>query len=151
MLKAKDIMEKNVITVSPDTEITQAAQILLENSINGVPVIDDQGRLKGILCQSDLIIQHKEISLPPILTILDSIIPLTSSKKLKEEIQKIGATTVSHAMAPNPVSVSKETPIAKIAEMMVAQHFHTIPVLENKKLVGIIGKEDMLKTLTQGE
>ena len=151
MLKAQDIMEKEVITVSPDTEITKAAQILLKNSINGVPVLDEKGRLKGILCQSDLIIQHKEISLPPILTILDGIIPLASSKKLKDEIQKIGATTVSQAMAHDPVSVSVDTPITKIAAMMVERHFHTIPVLDNEKLVGIIGKEDILKTLTKDQ
>ena len=57
MTKAKDIMEKNIISLSPDTEISKAVEILLKNHINGVPVVDDNGELLGILCQSDLIFQ----------------------------------------------------------------------------------------------
>ena len=64
MLKAKDIMTKEVITISPDTEIAQAAKMLLSNRINGLPVIDETGKLVGILCQSDLIIQQKNIPIP---------------------------------------------------------------------------------------
>ena len=59
MLKAKDIMTRNPITVSPETEIRQAAALLLKKRINGVPVVNDKGRLVGILCQSDLIAQQK--------------------------------------------------------------------------------------------
>ncbi len=80
MLKARDIMQTRIITVTPDTDITRAGKILLENHINGVPVVDDRGDLKGILCQSDLIFQQKEMPAPPIFTILDSIFPLFSSK-----------------------------------------------------------------------
>ena len=53
MLTAKDIMSKNVITVSPDTDVAQAARLLLENHINGIPVVDPSGKVLGILCQSD--------------------------------------------------------------------------------------------------
>lgn len=65
MLKARDIMQTRIITVTPDTDITRAGKILLENHINGVPVVDDRGDLKGILCQSDLIFQQKEMPAPP--------------------------------------------------------------------------------------
>ncbi len=64
MLKARDIMQTRIITVTPDTDITRAGKILLENHINGVPVVDDRGDLKGILCQSDLIFQQKEMPAP---------------------------------------------------------------------------------------
>ncbi len=64
MLKAKDIMTRAVITVSPDMEIVHAAKILLENRINGVPVMDETGKLVGILCQSDLIAQQKKLPIP---------------------------------------------------------------------------------------
>ena len=59
MLKVKDIMTREVKTVSPETEITQAAKLLLAERINGVPVISETGELVGILCQSDLIAQQK--------------------------------------------------------------------------------------------
>ncbi len=140
-------MIKDVISLSPDTEITKAVEILLNNHFNGVPVIDEKGLLIGVLCQSDLIFQKREIPFPPIFTILDGIIPLSSSKKLEKEFQKISATRVEHAMVTKPVSVQPDTPINEIASLMVEKHFHTIPVVEEKKLVGIIGKEDILRVL----
>jgi CBS domain-containing protein len=151
MITAKDIMETNIISVTPDTEIPRAVKILLTNHINGVPVVNDKKELVGILCQSDLIFQEKEMTIPPIFTILDSIIPLSSSKKLKETLQKIAASTVSDAMVKHPVAVTADTPLSEIASLMVEKHFHTIPVVDGKRLLGIIGKEDILKTLTPKE
>jgi len=147
MLKARDVMEKKVISISPDTEITKAVEILLKNHINGVPVVDSTGTIQGLLCQSDLIFQQKEIPIPPIFVMLDGIIPLSSSKKFKDELQKISAITVEQAMIKNPVSASPDMPVSEIASLMVEKHFHTIPVIDNKKVVGIIGKEDVLKIL----
>ncbi|MEH0018097.1 MAG: CBS domain-containing protein [Desulfobacter sp.] len=151
MITASDIMETNIICINPDTDITRAVEVLLKNHINGVPVVDEGEELVGILCQSDLIFQQKEVPIPPIFTILDGIIPLASSKKLDDEFQKISATKVSHAMVTQVTTVSPDTPVSEIATLMVEKHFHTIPVLDGKKLVGIIGKEDILKTLVPGE
>jgi len=151
MTKAEDIMETNVICVFPDTEISRAVEILLNNHINGVPVVNEKKELLGILCQSDLIFQQKTLPIPPIFTILDSIIPLSSSKKLEDTLRKISATTVDQAMIKNPVAVSSDTPVSEIASLMVEKHFHTIPVVDGKKLIGIIGKEDILKTLISKE
>lgn len=147
MIKAEDIMTRELIVVQADWEIGRAVDILLSNHINGVPVVDENGNLKGILCQSDLIFQQKQVSLPPILTFLDSIIPLSSSKRFEKEFQKIAATTVEQAMVHNPVTVSPKTSINQLAALMVEKHFHTIPVVDQNKLVGVIGKEDVLKTL----
>jgi len=147
MKTAEEIMEKEIISVTPDTEISRAVEILLNNHINGVPVVDESGALKGILCQSDLIFQQKNISLPPILTFLDGIIPLSSSKKMDEEMKKMAASTVAQAMVADPVTVAPDTPISDIAMLMVEKHFHTIPVVQDRKVVGIVGKEDILKTL----
>lgn len=147
MKTAKDIMEKDVISITPETDISRAVELLLNNHINGVPVVGANGRLKGILCQSDLIFQQKTISLPPILTFLDGIIPLSSSKKLENEMKKIAAGTVAQAMVSDPVTVTPDTPVSDIAAMMVERHFHTIPVVEDGKLIGIVGKEDVLRTL----
>ena len=147
MLKAKDIMTGEVITISPETEIAQAAKLLLKNRINGVPVIDDAGELVGILCQSDLIIQQKNIPLPSLFTLLDGFIPLTSSKKLDKEVAKIAATKVADAMTANPVTVNPDTGIEEVAALMVEKSYHTLPVVDAGKLVGIVGKEDVLRTL----
>jgi CBS domain-containing protein len=147
MLKVKDIMTKEVITVSPETEIAQAAELLLTNRINGVPVINESGELVGILCQSDLIAQQKNIPIPSLFTLLDGYISLTLSKRLDKEVEKIAATKAADAMTPDPVTVSPDTGIEDVAALMVEKNYHTLPVVDAGKLVGIVGKEDILKTL----
>ena len=146
-MTVKDIMTRNVITVSPDTEITRAAELLIENHINGLPVVDQTGKLVGILCQSDLIAQQKKLPIPSYFTLLDGLIPLKSMKLFEKEIQKIVATRVSQAMTPNPVFVGPDTKIETATSMMVDHNFHTLPVVDGERLIGVIGKEDMLKTL----
>ncbi len=64
MLKAKEIMTTELITVSPQTEVLQAARLLLKHRINGLLVVDEEGILVGILCQSDLIAQQKKLPIP---------------------------------------------------------------------------------------
>ena len=147
MIKVKDIMTKKLITVSPETEIVHATKLLLENHINGVPVTDETGKLVGILCQSDLIAQQKKFSVPSFFTLLDGLVPLTSMKYLESQVQKIAAITVAQAMTSNPVAVRPDTSIEEVAALMVDNNFHTIPVVQKGELVGIIGKEDILRTL----
>lgn len=146
MLTARDIMTKDIVTFSPELEIVQAAKILLEKGINGVPVVD-QGKLVGILCQSDLIAQQKNLPMPSVFTLLDGFIPLSSTKNLEKTIRKIAATNVSDAMTSDPVTVHPHTGIEEIANLMLDKNFHTLPVVDEGKLVGIIGKEDVLRTL----
>jgi CBS domain-containing protein len=147
MTTAKDIMTPEVITLTPETDIVQAAKVLLDNGINGAPVTDDQGRIKGILCQSDLVVQQKRLPVPTIYTLLDGFVTFTSSKQMEKQVRKIAALTVAEAMTPNPVTVKPDTGIETIAALMVDNHFHTLPVVDDGRLVGIIGKEDVLKTL----
>jgi CBS domain-containing protein len=151
MLKAKDIMTKEVITVYPDTEIIQAAKLLLDKHISGLPVVDKEGRLKGIICQSDLMAQQRKIPLPSFFILLDGTIPLTSSRHIEKEVKKMAAITVSEAMTPNPITVDPETDLGDIATLMVKNNIHTLPVLDRGWLVGIIGKEDILRTLMSGK
>ena len=146
MIKAKDIMTTNPITVTPDMEIVNAAKTLLENRINGVPVVE-KGKLIGIICQSDLISQQKRFPMPSIFTFLDGFIPLQSNKDIEKAVKKIAATVVRDAMTPDPFSVTPDADIEEIAGLMVDKNFHTLPVVKDGKLVGIIGKEDILKTL----
>ena len=151
MLQIKDIMTTEVVTVTPGTEIGRAAKLLLEKKINGVPVVDEQKRLVGILCQSDLIVQQKKFPVPSVFTLLDSVVPMGSTKRLEAEIQKMSAATVADAMTRNPVTVMPETTIEDAATLMVEKKLHTLPVVSGGRLVGIVGKEDILKTLLPGD
>jgi CBS domain-containing protein len=149
MTTVKDIMTTDVITVSPETEIAKAASILMENKINGIPVVEDE-EVVGILCQSDLIAQQKKFPVPSLFSFLDGYITLTSGKHLEKEVRKIAATTVNQAMTSNPVTVQPETSVEEVAALMVDKNLHTLPVVEGGKLVGIVGKEDVLKLLVSG-
>ncbi|MFZ2446171.1 MAG: CBS domain-containing protein [Syntrophobacteraceae bacterium] len=151
MLKAKDIMTREIISVKPETHITEIAKLLIEKRINGAPVVDDEGGLVGIICQSDLIAQQKKLPLPSVFNLLDTLIPLSSPGRFEKEVQKISAVNASQAMTPDPVFVDTETGLEEIAALMVNRGFHTIPVVEEGKLVGIIGKEDILRTLMPTE
>lgn len=149
MFKIKDIMTTELITVSPETEILQAAKVLLGNQINGVPVVDEAGKLVGILCQSDLIAQQKRLPIPSFFTFLDGLFETSSAKHIEKEIQKIAAITVAQAMTPDPVFVEPDMGIEVVAGLMVDSGLHTIPVLDEGTLVGIVGKEDILNTLIE--
>ncbi|MBW2581742.1 MAG: CBS domain-containing protein, partial [Deltaproteobacteria bacterium] len=115
--------------------------------INGVPVTDETGKLVGILCQSDLIAQQKKLPVPSFFTLLNGLIPLISKKQIEKQVRKIVAITVAQAMTPNPVTVQPDMNIEEVATLMVDRNFHTIPVVDEGELVGIVGKEDMLRTL----
>ncbi len=147
MIKAKDIMTRDVIFVRPETEVTEVARLLLEKRINGVPVVEETGKLVGIICQSDLIAEQKKLPLPSVFNLLDTFIPVASPEKREKEIRKIIAVNAAQAMSSTPVTVGPETGIDEIASIMVNKNFHTIPVVDRGRLVGIIGKEDVLRTL----
>ncbi len=151
MLRAKDLMTKDVVTVAPDMEITQAAKLLLEHHFNGLPVVDERGRLVGILCQDDLIVQQKKLPLPSLFTFFDGLIAMTSYRSIEKEVDKIIASKVSQAMIPDPITIGPDASLEEIATLMVNHNVHTLPVVEGNRLVGIIGKEDVLRTLLPGE
>ncbi|EGB13572.1 CBS domain containing membrane protein [Pseudodesulfovibrio mercurii] len=146
MLKAKDIMTTECITLTPETDITAAAKVLLEKKINGAPVLDGD-QVVGVLCQSDLVAQQKKVTLPSFFTLLDGVIPLSSHDELDREMTKIAALKVGDAMTAAPTFVTPETTIEDVATMMANEKLYTLPVIENGKLVGVVGKEDVLKTL----
>ncbi len=135
MLLAQDIMTAAPVTVTPETGIAEAARIMIQRKFNGLPV------------ESDLIAQHKKLNLPTLFTVLDGFIPLRSMSDLDEEMRKISATNVGQAMTPDPVTVGPQTPIDEVASLMVDSKYHTLPVVDAGRLVGVIGKEDVLRTL----
>ncbi|MFA6811204.1 MAG: CBS domain-containing protein, partial [Desulfoplanes sp.] len=103
----------------------------------------------GILCQSDLVSLQKKFPLPSVFTFLDGFLPLTSLSSMEKEIKKISASTVSDAMTESPITVDIETPVDEIAGLMVDKKFHSLPVLQGDKLVGMIGMKDVLKTIAK--
>ncbi|MFV0422127.1 CBS domain-containing protein [Oleidesulfovibrio sp.] len=147
MLSAKDIMSADPVTIAPDMDIIEATKLLLEHKFNGLPVVDHNGKLVGVLCQSDLVAQQKKVNLPSLFTILDGFIPLKSLSDVDSEMRKVAATRVADAMTEEPVTVSPDTPLDEVATLMVDSKYYTLPVVQDGRLVGVVGKEDVLRTL----
>jgi len=146
MVKAKDIMTRDVITVKVETTVTELAKILADKNIGGTPVVDDDGRLIGIVTENDLIYQNKKIHIPTVVTILDSVFLLEKPEKMEKEMRKIAGTTVGDIYTADPVVVGEETQLDEIATIMSEKNIHTLPVLSDSKLVGVIGKQDIIRT-----
>lgn len=147
MLKAKEIMTADVVTVTPETSVTDLARLLASKNIGGAPVVDADGRLLGVVTENDLIDQTKKIHIPTVITILDSLIFLESPDKMEKDIRKFAGSTVADIYSKKPVTVDEETPLDELATIMAEKKVHTIPVMRGEVLVGIIGKGDIIKTL----
>lgn len=150
MLTAKDIMSREVVTVTPETTVKQVARLLFEKKISGTPVVDDSGKLLGVVTESDLIDQKKKFHIPTVIAILDSVIFLESAKKIEKEINKMTGAKVKDICTQQPISVTESTPVEEIATIMAEKKVHTLPVLRDGQLVGVVGKTDIIKTLAGG-
>ena len=152
MLTAKDIMTTNVITVRQDTSVKELAEILWKNKISGAPVLNHEGRVVSVVTENDLIDQNKKVHIPTMISILDSVIFLESSKKTEKEIKKMAGNTVQDICAMELVSVSENTSLDEIATIMAEKKVHTLPVMRDTELVGIIGKTDIIRSMAgQGD
>lgn len=147
MQKAIDIMTKEVITVTPEITVTELALLLASHGISGAPVLDETGRLIGMVTENDLIDQKKKIHLPTVVTILDSVFYLENPERMGKEMKKMAGATVRDIYSHEPVTVNEDTPIDELATIMAEKKIHTLPVMRGEALVGIIGKRDIIKTL----
>ncbi len=135
---AKDIMTRKVITIKRETSVKEIIDILLKNRITGVPVVDDENKIVGIVSESDLI--YKETSMP----ISDY---WANRKKFKDEYWKIKGTKAEEIMTTDVICVGGDTPVEEIATLMIEKRIKRLPVVRGKELVGIISRADVLKTI----
>ena len=149
MLTAKDIMTKDVVTVTPDTSIESLASLLVSNQISGAPVVDASGSIVGIVTENDLISRNKRLHIPTVVSFLDAAIYLESSKKFAEEVKRVTATKVGDICAKKIVTITEETALTDIATIMDEKKVHVLPVVKGGKLVGIVGKRDVVRAVAQ--
>ncbi|MEC4686283.1 MAG: CBS domain-containing protein [Nitrospirota bacterium] len=145
--RARDIMNRKVITVRPDTSVEELGRLFIEKNISGAPVIDENGNLYGIVTENDLISKEKRFHIPTIIRIFDAIIPLQSDAAVEREIKKMAATTVGDICTREVITVDEDATINDIATIMTGKKIHLLPVLKEGKLVGIIGKKDVIRAI----
>lgn len=149
MLTARDIMTRNVVTVKPETSIEELATLLVKNEISGVPVLDDAGSLFGIVTENDLISRNKRLHIPTVVSFLDAAIYLESSRKFEDEVRRVAATKVGDICSRKVVTIAEDFTVVDIATIMTEKKVHLLPVIKEGKVVGIVGKRDMVKAVAR--
>ena len=150
MLTAQNIMTSEVITVKENATVRELAALLLTNNISGAPVVDDAGKVIGVVTEGDLIFQNKKVHLPTAFAILDAFVFLERPEKMELELKKIAGSKVGDICSRKLISVGPETELEELATLMAEKKIHTLPVMSEGRLVGVIGKSDIIRTIAQG-
>ena len=143
-MRARDVMTPKVVTVSPETTISEVARVLSENRISGVPVISD-GALVGIVTEGDLI-RRTEISTD---RRRRSWWDRTFNPESPSEFVKTHGVKAADVMTREVASVTEDTPVGKIADIFEARRIKRVPVLRGKKLVGIVSRANLIDAIAR--
>jgi len=149
-VKAKDIMTTQLITFKKDVPVKEAARVLSDAKIDGAPVVDDEGRLIGLVTESDLIMQDVRLHFPTYIQLLDGYIYLPNSlKRFEEELKKAVGATVGDVMSTEVVTVDENATVEDIATLMVEEDVSLLPVMSGNDLVGIVTKGDIVRAISR--
>ncbi|WP_294149333.1 CBS domain-containing protein [uncultured Selenomonas sp.] len=137
-MQVQDIMTKKVLTVRPETTVREVAEILVNHKISGVPVVEDDGRLVGIVSEGDLM--SKEI--------LGAVIYYNGLREYKDAFDRMAANTAAALMTKKVVTVKAYDDISDVARIMRDKHIKRVPVLDDEgHLIGIVSRQDIVKML----
>ncbi|MCH4559181.1 CBS domain-containing protein [Mesorhizobium jarvisii] len=145
-MKASDIMTMGATTVRPDTTIEHAARVMLEHRISGLPVVNAQGKLLGIVTERDLL-RREEIGTerhrPRWLEVW------LSARQLAQEYSQEHGRKVEHVMSRDVASVGPDTPVGEIVDLMEERGIKRLPVVSDGKVVGIVSRTNLLLALSR--
>ena len=145
-----EVMTANPLTTTPKTPITDVVKLLSERRISGLPVIDEQGVLVGIISETDLLWQERGATPPNFLFILDAVIPLEIPGRFVEELHKVMGSTVAEVMTKNPVTIRPEQTVQEAARLMMQKEVHRLPVVDkDDALVGIVTRGDIVRAMAR--
>ena len=146
-LTTRDVMTKDPITVARDLSVTDAARIMVESRVGGLPVLEGD-TLAGLVTEGDLIMRDVKVEFPTYLHLLDGFImypPATA--RFESELKKAVGATVEDVMTADPVTIQVDTSLSDTATLMVERDVSRLPVLDGERLVGIISKSDIVRSL----
>lgn len=148
-MKVKEIMSSTVFTVKKDTTIEEIAHLLTEKNISGVPVVDDDNKVLGIVTQKDLLYKDIEPRFPAVVEILGGLIFLKGVKHYQEELKKLVASKAEDIMTKKVITVSEDDEVEKVASIMVEEDINRVPVIKDGRLTGIIGRADVVRYIAK--
>ena len=143
-MNARDVMVRDVITIAPRDSVAQAARLIAQNDVSALPVIDDHGRLVGIISEGDLMNREEigtEIHHPW------WIEAVTPGAALAAEFAKSHGKRVEEVMSENVITATEDTSLADIATLLERNRIKRIPILRDDELVGIVSRSNLVQAL----
>lgn len=143
-VKVRDLMTTDVVTVTPETTLKEAAAVLVGRRISGVPVVDSGGAVLGVLSEADILVkesgggEHRR----------EGMLGWLFERDFELE-DKLAATRVGEAMTSPPITVRPNAPVHKAAARMVEEGINRLPVVDREKLVGIVTRADLVRAFTR--
>ena len=147
MMKAQDVMTKDVITVRRETTVMELATLFSQSRISSAPVVNEAGELLGMVSETDLVEQDKSLHIPTVVSIFDWVIYLESDKRFEKELQKMTGQTVGDIYTEQTFSVAPQAPLSLVADIMSREKVHAVPVVDGGRVVGIVGRIDLIRTM----
>jgi CBS domain-containing protein len=146
----REVMTTDVLTFSTDMPIQEAMEALVERDVDGAPVVDDGGRVLGMVSTDDLIVSETRLHYPTVISLFGAYLELPSSvRKFEGELHKAVAATVGEVMSREPVTVGEDATLEDAATLMHDAHVSRLPVLRNGRLVGIVSRGDILRAIVR--
>ena len=147
-MQVQDIMTKKVLTVRPETTVREVAEILVSHKISGVPVVEEDGSLVGIVSEGDLMSKEILPEPPAEFCILGAVIYYNSLREFKDAFSRMAANTVEALMTKEVVTVKSYDDVSDVARIMRDKHIKRVPVLDDEgHLIGIVSRQDIVKML----
>ncbi|HOX54659.1 MAG: CBS domain-containing protein [Candidatus Omnitrophica bacterium] len=145
-MKVKEIMSKQVKSLSPDMSAREAFDVLSEMEISGLPVIDKEGKLVGMFTEKD-VLSH---ILPSYIQKVGKFIYEQNPKSTKKKIEGLSDITVSKLMRKEVVVVDEDTTLCEVARTMLTQQARRVPVVDKQgHVIGIVARCDILKAMAK--
>jgi CBS domain-containing protein len=147
----RDVMDADPVAVRPDTDVETLIRTLQEHELQGLPVVDEDGRCVGIVTESDLVIPDEEgdLHLPHYVNLFGGTVFLEPIRHFEERLRKALASTAGDMMTSNPTTVSPDTDVHEAARVIAESGHNRLPVTEDDRLVGVVTRVDVLEALTR--
>jgi len=149
MQTVAEIMTKEVVTVQESTTVRKMAEIFDKMRFGSLPLVDGDGNLTGIVTASDLIEQGRPLHIPTFISLFDWVIPLESEHSLERDLKRISAQTAGELAARDVVTVAPTDQVSAAAEIMSSHKLHALPVVDGKKLVGMVSRIDIIRNMNR--
>lgn len=141
-----DIMTPDPIVVSPETSLRDAIKLIAEHRISGLPVVNAEGKLVGVLSETDLMWQETGVKPPAYIMLLDSVIYLENPATYDRELHKALGQTVGEVMTKDVVTTTPDKPLREAARVMHSRKIHRLPVIDDTKhVIGILTRGDIVR------